>query len=81
MKERTRLRLLGLLIFFFPWTWSRPRRDYGWLSSAMQTGLSRQIEVLDAQVALTTARANYLQAVFDYQAASARLDRAMGKEV
>ena len=44
-------------------------------------GLSRQIEVLDAQVALTTARANYLQAVFDYQAASARLDRAMGKEV
>ena len=81
MKERTRLGLLGLLIFFLSVDLEQAQEGLRLAQLRYANGLSRQIEVLDAQVALTTARANYLQAVFDYQAASARLDRAMGKEV
>jgi outer membrane protein len=42
-------------------------------------GKSTYIEVLSAQVDLTQAKAAYIRAVGDYQNASARLDRVMGK--
>ena len=41
-------------------------------------GVSTQVEVLDAQNALTLASTNYVNAVFDYQVAVSRLERAVG---
>jgi outer membrane protein len=41
-------------------------------------GVSTQVEVLDAQNALTLASTNYVNAMFDYQVAVARLERAVG---
>ncbi|HUV03712.1 MAG TPA: TolC family protein [Armatimonadota bacterium] len=41
-------------------------------------GVSTQIEVLDAQAALTLAETNYVNAQYDYQVALAKLERAVG---
>ena len=42
--------------------------------------VSPQIEVMDARVALTAAKVNYFQAVFDYKTAFAGFELAIGKE-
>ncbi len=42
-------------------------------------GKSTYIEVLTAETDLTQAKASYVHAVGDYQAASARLNRVVGK--
>jgi outer membrane protein TolC len=44
-----------------------------------QRGKATYIEVLSAETDLTQARAAYVSAVADYQSASARLDRVLGK--
>ncbi len=44
----------------------------------LRAGSGIQLEVLDAQVALTEARSNEVQALFDYNIAIARLKRAIG---
>lgn len=41
-------------------------------------GISTQLELMDAQLALTQARTNYAQALYEYTVASADLDRAVG---
>jgi len=41
-------------------------------------GVSIGVEVLDAEAALTAARSNYAQAVYDYNAATADLEYAVG---
>jgi outer membrane protein TolC len=41
-------------------------------------GVSTQLEVLDAQAALTIAETNHVNAYYDYQVALARLERAVG---
>jgi len=41
-------------------------------------GVSTQVEVLDAQAALTLAETNHVDAQYDYQVALARLERAAG---
>jgi TolC family type I secretion outer membrane protein len=41
-------------------------------------GVSTQLEVLDAQTALTQAETNYVNALYDYQIALAKLERAVG---
>ena len=43
-----------------------------------ESGTIIQLEVLDAQLALTRARAGYNKALFDYNLARADLDRAIG---
>jgi outer membrane protein len=43
-------------------------------------GAASAVEVTDAQVALTTARAEQVQAKFDYQAALAQIKHAVGEE-
>jgi outer membrane protein TolC len=43
-------------------------------------GKATYIEVLTAETDLTQAKAAYVLAVGDYQAASARLDRVIGKQ-
>lgn len=44
-------------------------------------GVSTQLEVLDAQAALTLAETNYVNAIYDYQTALAALEHAVGGEV
>lgn len=46
----------------------------------LDAGAGTQLEVLDARVALTTARTNEYQARFNYLSALAELDRAMGAD-
>jgi outer membrane protein len=43
-----------------------------------KAGVSTQVELLDAQVALTLSETNYVNALYDYQSALARLERAVG---
>lgn len=43
-----------------------------------QGGVSTQLEVLDAQAALTLAETNHVNATYDYQTALAKLERAVG---
>lgn len=45
-----------------------------------KNGTITQVEVLDAQLALTRARLNYTRALFDHEIAKAALIKAMGKE-
>ncbi len=44
-------------------------------------GVSPQIELLDAQVALTAARVNYFQAVYDHRLAVAKMERATAENL
>ena len=44
-------------------------------------GMSTQIEVLDSQTAYTLADTNYVNALYDYQVALAKLERAVGGQV
>lgn len=46
-----------------------------------KSGLSTQVEVLDAQTALTAAETNHVNALYDYQIAQARLEHAVGGHV
>jgi TolC family type I secretion outer membrane protein len=44
-------------------------------------GAGTNIEVIDAQLALTQAKTNYTQALYDYNVGKAKLDRAVSKEI
>lgn len=46
-----------------------------------QAGVGTNLDVLDAQVALTTAKNNYLQAMYNFNNYRAKLDKAMGAPV
>ena len=47
----------------------------------MAAGSSTQLDVLDAQTALTQARTTRAQALHDYSVARARLQRAVGEDM
>lgn len=46
-----------------------------------QAGVGTNLDVLDAQVALTSAKNNYLQAMYNYNNYRAKLDKSMGVPV
>ena len=46
-----------------------------------QSGVGTNLDVLDAQVSLTTAKNNYLKAMYEYNNYRAKLDKAMGAPV
>ena len=46
-----------------------------------QAGVGTNLDVLDAQVALTSAKNNYLQAMYNYNNYWAKLDKSMGVPV
>ena len=46
-----------------------------------QAGVGTNTDVIDAQVALTTAKNNYIQALYDYNTSHAQLEKAMGVAV
>lgn len=43
-----------------------------------EKGVASRLELTDAELALTTAKSNYLEAVFDYLSSKIELDRTMG---
>jgi TolC family type I secretion outer membrane protein len=43
-----------------------------------QVGVGFPLEVTDAEVGLANARANYIQALYDYKVSEARIEKAMG---
>ncbi|HEY8916460.1 MAG TPA: TolC family protein [Chitinophaga sp.] len=45
-----------------------------------QKGVTTRLELTDAELALTTAQLNYLEAVYDYLSARIELDRTTGKQ-
>jgi len=57
---------------------SQAQRGYEIASTQYREGLSSQIEVTDAEVALRQSEFNHAEAVYDYLVARARLDAALG---
>ncbi|MEM5769066.1 MAG: TolC family protein, partial [Bacillota bacterium] len=43
-------------------------------------GAGTNIEVMDAQLALTQAKINYIQALYDFNVSKAKLDKAAGTQ-
>lgn len=52
--------------------------DYNIAQVRYTAGVGTNIDVMDAAVALTTAKTNYVQALYDYNVSKAQLDKAMG---
>jgi outer membrane protein TolC len=46
---------------------------------SQQTGVSPQLELSNAQISLTQAESNRVNALYDYNVARAQLDHAMGR--
>lgn len=57
------------------------QEDYRISQLRYQAGVGTNIDVMDAQVALTQAQNNYVQALYDYNTSSAALAKAMGVPV
>ncbi|MCU0425472.1 MAG: TolC family protein [Candidatus Kapabacteria bacterium] len=55
-------------------------RSYKAVRSRYVQGLVRQLEVSDADLALTQAKSNYVQSVYEYLVASAELQKSLGRE-
>ncbi len=55
------------------------QRGFDIASAQYREGLSSQLELTDAEVALRQSEFNYAQAVYDYLVARARLDEATGQ--
>lgn len=45
-----------------------------------ERGVASRLELIDAELALTTAQSNYLEAVYNYQSAKIELDRTLGSD-
>jgi len=46
-----------------------------------KNGVGTQLEVIAAQSALTLAKTNYIQAIYDYEMSLAKYDKAVGKDL
>lgn len=55
--------------------------DYKISQIRYRAGVGTNIDVLDSQVALTKAQTNYVQALYDYNTAWARLEKSIGTKV
>ena len=52
--------------------------NYDLASGRYQVGVGSPLEITDAEVSLATARANYIQALYNYKTAESRIEKAMG---
>lgn len=59
----------------------KAEEDYKIAQVRYRAGVGTNIDVMDSQVALTTAKTNYVQALYDYNTYRAQLDKAMGISV
>ena len=57
---------------------SRAEEGLRLVEAGYSEGTNTQVEVLDAQTALTTAKANYYQAIYSHLVAKLDLNKAMG---
>ncbi len=54
--------------------------DYGLAQEKYENGVGTNLDVMDAELAKTQAKTNYVQAVYDYHISRAQLGRAMGAD-
>ena len=59
----------------------KAQEDYKIAQVRYSAGVGTNLDVMDAQVALTTAKTNYIQALYDYNTSRASLEKAMGTPV
>lgn len=59
-------------------TLDQAKENYDLASGRYQVGVGQPLEITDAEVLLANARANHIQALYDYKVAEARIDKAMG---
>lgn len=52
--------------------------DYELAQEKYENGIGTNLDVMDAELAKTQARINYIQALYDYHISRAQLDKAMG---
>lgn len=57
---------------------TKAEEDYKIAQVRYSAGVGTNLDVIDSQVALTTAKTNYVQALYDYNTSRAKLDKAMG---
>ncbi|MBU2637265.1 MAG: TolC family protein, partial [Bacteroidetes bacterium] len=60
---------------------AQAEKGYEIAKSRYNNGLGTQLEINDAELALTQAKVNYYQAVYDYEVAKAELDQLLGKSL
>jgi outer membrane protein TolC len=53
-------------------------RDYEMARERYDAGLGTNLDVMDAEVAMTQAKTNYIQAMYDYNKSRAQLKKALG---
>lgn len=56
----------------------KAKEDFKLASLRYKVDLANNVEVMDAQVALTTAKTSYEQSLYDYNLSKAELEKAMG---
>lgn len=62
-------------------TVEKAQEDFKIAQVRYSAGVGTNIDVIDAQVALTKAQTNYIQSLYDYNTSKAALDKAMGIDV
>ncbi len=56
----------------------KAEEDYKIAQVRYSAGVGTNLDVIDSQVALTSAKTDYVQAMYDYNTSRAKLDKAMG---
>ena len=56
----------------------KAQEDFKIAQVRYSAGVGTNLDVIDAQVALTSAQTNYIQSLYDYNTSKANLDKAMG---
>lgn len=56
----------------------KAQEDFKIAQVRYSAGVGTNLDVIDAQVALTSAQTNYIQSLYDYNISKANLDKAMG---
>lgn len=59
----------------------KAEEDYKIAQVRYSAGVGTNLDVMDSQVALTSAKTDYVQALYDYNTSRAKLDKAMGVAV
>jgi outer membrane protein TolC len=57
---------------------NKAKRDYEMAEERYDAGIGTNLDVMDAEVAMTQAKTNYVQALYDYNNSRAQLNKAMG---